>query len=64
MVKPFEILPKHKGYGFTSESFALDWWIFTASTNKKLLLPLQCRLNTNRFPDSVKLIGYLASAIL
>ena len=28
------------------------------------MLPLQCKLNTNLFPDSVKLIGYLASATI
>ena len=28
------------------------------------MLPLQCRLNTKRFPDSVKLIEYLASAVI
>ena len=28
------------------------------------MLLLQCKLNTNLFPDSVKLIGYLASAII
>ena len=32
-------------------------------TNKKLLLPLQCRLNTNLSFGCVKLIGYMASAL-
>ena len=32
-------------------------------TNKKLLLPLKCGLNTNLFPDLAKWIGYLASAV-
>ena len=27
------------------------------------MLPLYCRLNTNLFPDCVKLIGYSASAV-
>ena len=27
------------------------------------MLPLQCRLSTNLFPDSVKLIGYFASGV-
>ena len=39
-----EIFPKHKII-FISESFALNWYIFVALTKKKLLLPLQCRLN-------------------
>ena len=38
-------------------------YTFVALTNKKLLLPLSCRLNTNLFPDYVKLIGYCASAV-
>ena len=41
----------------------LNWYVFLASTNKKMLLPLWCRLNTNLFPNSVKLIRYLASAV-
>ena len=48
---------------FISESFALNGYIFVALTNKKLLLPLQCRLYTNLFPDCVKLIEYLASGV-
>ena len=44
------------------ESFALDWYVFVALTNKKLWFPLQCRLNTNLSFDFVKLIGYLAYA--
>ena len=50
-------------FRFFSESFALNWYIFAALTNQKLLLPLWCRLNTNLFPDCVTLIGYLASAV-
>ena len=62
--KIFEILPEHNKYGFISESFALNWYIFTALTNKKLLLQLSCRLNTNLFLDSVKLVEYLALAVI
>ena len=40
IVKSFEILPKHNGYGFISESFALNWHTFMVLTNKKLLLRL------------------------
>ena len=32
------MLPRHNGYGFTSESFVLNWHIFTALTYKKLML--------------------------
>ena len=32
--------PKHKGYFFILESFALTQYIFLALINKKLLLPL------------------------
>ena len=32
--------------------------------NKKLLVPLNCRLNANRFREPVKLIRYLASAVI
>ena len=38
-VKSFEIFPKHSRYGFISEFFALNGYIFVA-LNKKLLLPL------------------------
>ena len=34
-----------------------------ALTKKKLLLPLQCRLNTIFFPGCVKIIGYFASGV-
>ena len=33
-----EIFPKHNGYFFTSESFALIWYIFVELTDKNLLL--------------------------
>ena len=36
----FEKFPKHSGYGFIWEFFALNWYIFVAITNKKLLPPL------------------------
>ena len=39
-VKSFKILPKDNAFGFISESFALNGYIFVALTNKKLLLPL------------------------
>ena len=39
-LKYFEILAKHDGYGFISESFALDEYIFVALTIKKLLFQL------------------------
>ena len=38
--KSSDILSWHNDYGFTSEVFALNWYIFTALTNKKLLTPL------------------------
>ena len=38
--KSFEILPKHNGCGFVSESYALNWYIFTPLSYKILLLPL------------------------
>ena len=43
---------------------ALNWYIFTALTTKKLLLSSECMLNRNRVPDSLKLLGYLASAFI
>ena len=39
-VKSFELLPKNNGYGFICDSLALNWYIFTSLTYKKLLLPL------------------------
>ena len=63
IAKSLEILPRHDGYGFASESFTLNWNIFTA-ISKKLLLPLKDRLNTKLFPNSVELIGYLNSAVI
>ena len=62
IVISFEVLLKHHGHGFILESFVLNWYIVVGLPYKKLLLPLQCRLNTNLFLDSVKLIEYLASA--
>ena len=35
-----EIFPKHNKYLPISEFFALNWYIFVALTNKKLLLQL------------------------
>ena len=43
--------------------FYLNWYIFVALRNKKLLLPLYCRLNWNYLCGFVKLIGYLASVV-
>ena len=37
---------------------------FGPLTNKKLLLPLQCKLNADLSPDAVKLAGYLASPVI
>ena len=33
--KSFEILPKQNEYGFVSESYALNWYIFTPLAYKK-----------------------------
>ena len=60
-VKSFKVIPKRNEYAFTSEYFALNWYIVTALTNKKLLVSLSCRFNTKCFSDSVKLTWYLAS---
>ena len=35
-----EIFPEHKEHFFISESFALNWYILVALTNKQLLVPL------------------------
>ena len=43
--------------------FALDSYIFVALINKKLLIPLLCRLNTDLLFGFLKLIGYLGSAV-
>ena len=53
-----ERFPKHKEYIFISKSFASYGYIFVALTNKKLLLPLQCRLKENFIFDLEKLIEY------
>ena len=42
--------------------FCFELIYFCALTNQKLLLLLQCRLNTNLLFGCVKLMGYLASA--
>ena len=63
-VQSFWIFLKHNIFGFISETFTLNWHIFVTLTNKKLLFPLECRLNTNRFPDSITLIEYLASDVI
>ena len=61
--KPPEIFPKHKGYILISKSFALNWYLLVALTNKKMLLPLQDRLKQNFIFDLEKLIEYWASAV-
>ena len=38
--KSFGMFSKHNGYGFILESFALNWFVFVALTNKKLLPPV------------------------
>ena len=63
IAKSFDILPKHSAKSFISEFFALNCYTFAALTNKKLLLPLWCRLNANLFPDCIKLIEYFASSV-
>ena len=35
IVKSFEILSKHDGYGFISEPFAFNWYIFRGATNEE-----------------------------
>ena len=62
-VKSFETFPKHR-YSFISEIFALNWYIFVALKNKKLLFPLSCRLKQNFLPDIEKLIEYFASTVI
>ena len=62
-VRPFEMIPKHKEYFFTSDSFALNWHIFVALANKKLLLPLQCRLKHYFVPGLIKVIEYWVPAV-
>ena len=49
-----DIFPKHKGY-FFSESFALNWYIFIALTNKNYCSHYNVELE--------KLIEYWASAV-
>ena len=43
-------------YNLLFQSVALNWYIFVVLTNKKLLLPLWCRRDTNLLFDCVKLI--------
>ena len=37
-VNIFKVLPKHNGYGFVSDSFALNWYNFAPLAYKNLLL--------------------------
>ena len=43
-------------YNLLFQSFALNWYVFVVLTNKKLLLPLWYRRNTNLLFDCAKLI--------
>ena len=61
--KPFETFPKHNIYGFMSEIFALNWYIF-GHLQKKLLLPLKCRLKQKCLFSLEKLIEYSTSAVI
>ena len=54
--KSSEILSKHKGYFYILESLVLNWYIFVALTNRKLLLPLKCKLKQNFLLDLQNLI--------
>ena len=56
-VKSFETFLKHEGY-FFSESFALNWYIFVALTNKKTVAPI---IMQNFLFDLEKLIEYSPS---
>ena len=55
-----EILPKHNGYGFISEFFALNWYVFVELTNKKLLPSLYSTI----FCGLEKLIEYFNSTVM
>ena len=55
-----EILPKHNGYGFVSEFFALNWYVFVELTNKKLLPSLYSTI----FCGLEKLIEYFNSTVM
>ena len=72
--KAFETLPKNSAYSFISVHTLLLFYFISfifcfyltyclALINEKLLLPLQCRLNTNLLFCCVKLIGHIASAV-
>ena len=64
IVKSFDILPKHSGYGSISESFALNWWILMPLVYKKLLTALYCRLSKSFSLDFLILTEYLACAVI
>ena len=61
--KSSEIFPEQNRYLFISGSFALKWYMFLALANKKLVLPLSCRLKQNVLSDLEKVIEYLVSAV-
>ena len=57
-----ELFPRHKRFSFISEFFALNWYIFVALTNKRLLLLFYCKLKQNIIFGYGKLIEYWISA--
>ena len=63
-VKLFAKLAKRNGYGFISESVALNWHMFTPLAYKKLLPSLQWRHKRSFSIDLVIIIGYLASTVV
>ena len=62
-VKFFEIFPKHNRYSLISESFVLNWWIYTPLLWKNCWLHCNMDLD-NFFLNVVILIINLASAVI
>ena len=60
-VKSFEILPKHNGYGFVLEFFALYWYYFTALT---FFTSISMQVKQNFLFGATKSIEYLASTVI
>ena len=58
-----EIFPKRNGCFFISEYFAWNWYIFAALANKKMLLPLKCKLKKNFLFGLQKIIECRASTV-
>ena len=54
---------KHNGYGFVSEFFAFNWYVFMALTNKKFLASVMMKAKQNILWDHAKSTEYSASAI-